>query len=314
MIVYLCNWSCLCKTNNKHSLNEKKLYNMDIILARTFLTVLATKSFVTAAETLFVSQSAISLRIQKLEEIVGKTLLLRSKNGVETTIHGEQFEEYARAFIQLWDEALYQTSLPDGFDGTLSLACQDSLWPELSANWVLRMETQMNTTTIKFRIVDSNRLTNRLVRGTIDIAVVYAPEIRPGIKFEHILDDQLVLVSGNKHQRGNWEANYLYCDWGPEFAVAHSRWFPDLKPPQLNLTIGTSLPRFLIESQKSAYMPYRIADDYVARGELHFVSDVPRFPFPAYAIWTENKSSEKTEMALSHLRVVAKEAPWIEID
>ena len=94
---------------------------MDLQLAQTFLTVLATKSFVKASETLHISQSAISLRIQKLEDLVGKELLLRSKVGVEPTVHGEQFEEYARAFVQLWDEAKYQTSLPDGFDGSLAL-------------------------------------------------------------------------------------------------------------------------------------------------------------------------------------------------
>lgn len=286
---------------------------MDITLARTFLTVLATKSFVTAAESLFVSQSAISLRIQKLEDILGQQLLIRSKSGVEPTVHGEQFEEYARAFVQLWDEALYQTSLPDGFDSTLSLACQDSLWPELSANWVQMLETHMPTTAIKFRIFDPSQLARSLVRGTLDIAAVYTPEVRPGIKVENILDDQLVLVTGERSGIAFWQENYVYCDWGAEFAISHSRWFPSFKPPQLSVAIGTSLPRFLIETGKAAFMPYRIADDYVVRGELYFVPGTPRFPFPAYAIWAENKQTEKIDNALEYLRKAAKEAPWIEI-
>ena len=286
---------------------------MDIVLARTFLTVLATGSFVTAAEALFVSQSAISLRIQKLEDIIGKPLLVRSKNGVEMTVHGEQFEQYARAFLQLWDEALYQTSLPDGFDSVLSLACQDSLWPELSATWVRQLAAEMDTTAIKFKIVDHDMLTRGLVRGNIDIAVVYTPQIRPGLKAERILEDQLVLVASNHAVNDGWHRNYVYSDWGQEFAIAHSRWFPDLKPPQISLSVGTSLSRFLIEAKKAAYVPYRIADDYVLRGELQFVPDVPRFSFPAYAIWTENKRSEKIDRALTQLRIVAKNAPWIEV-
>lgn len=286
---------------------------MDTVLARTFLTVLATGSFVTAAEALFVSQSAISLRIQKLEDIIGKPLLVRSKNGVEMTVHGEQFEQYARAFLQLWDEALYQTSLPDGFDSVLSLACQDSLWPELSATWVRQLAAEMDTTAIKFKIVEHDMLTRGLVRGNIDIAVVYTPQIRPGLKAERILEDQLVLVASNHAVNDGWQRNYVYSDWGQEFAIVHSRWFPNLKPPQISLSVGTSLSRFLIEAKKAAYVPYRIADDYVLRGELQFVQDVPRFSFPAYAIWTENKRSEKIDRALTQLRIVAKNAPWIEV-
>ena len=287
---------------------------MDLQLARTFLTVLATKSFVKASETLFVSQSAISLRIQKLEELIGKELLVRSKGGVEPTVYGEQFEEYARAFVQLWDEARYQTSLPDGFDGSLALASEDSLWPELSAAWVRAIEEQMPTTAVNFNILAPDALTRGLIRGNIDIAVVYSPEIRPGLQVEHILDDLLVLVTADGAQTQQQAENYIYCDWGPEFAIAHSRWFPGLKPPQLSLRLGTLLPRFLIEGGKSAFMPYRIADDYIARDELFFIEGAPRFPFPAYAVWAPGSGSGRIEMALQHLRAAASQAPWIEFD
>lgn len=285
---------------------------MDIVLANTFLTVLATKSFVTAAETLLVSQSAVSLRIQKLEDLVGKPLLIRSKSGVEPTVYGEEFEEYARDFVHLWAEARYSIALPDGFHGSLSLACQDSLWPELSALWVREIERQMPTTAVSFKILAQDALTRGLVRGSIDIAVVYSPQLRPGLKVEHLLDDQLVLVCADPHFSIEAGTNYVYCDWGAEFAIAHSRWFPNLKPPQLSLRIGTSLPGFLIESGKAAFMPYRIADDYVARGELFFVEAAPRFPFPAYAAWVTNRDNERLQEALSVLRVAIRNAPWID--
>ncbi len=287
---------------------------MDLQLARTFLTVLANKSFVKASESLLVSQSAISLRIQKLEDLIGKELLVRSKGGVEPTVYGEQFEEYARAFVQLWDEARYQTSLPDGFDGSLSLACEDSLWPELSATWVRALEADMPTTAVSFSVLAPDTLTRGLIRGNIDIALVYSPEIRPGLQVEHILEDLLVLVTADPEQKHQKVENYVYCDWGQEFAIAHSRWFPGMKPPQLNLRLGTLLPRFLIETGKAAYMPYRIADDYIAHGKLFFIDGAPRFPFPAYAVWAGTSSSGRTEKALQHLRSAAEQAPWIHFD
>ena len=78
--------------------------------------------------------------------------------------------------------------------------------------------------------------------------------------------------------------------------------------------IGAALPKFLIANGMTAYLPYRIADDYVAAGKLHFVKDSPSFPFPAYAVWTENKSADLIMLALDELRVAAKNAPWIELE
>ena len=115
---------------------------MDAVLIRTFLAVVATESFVSAAERIHVTQSTVSQRIQKLEHVLGHQLFNRSKSGVELTVHGSKFEPYARSLAQLWDEAVYQTALPEGFTNTLALGCEESLWPELSAKWLQLLGVQ----------------------------------------------------------------------------------------------------------------------------------------------------------------------------
>ena len=287
---------------------------MDAILVHTFLHVLAADSFVSAAERMFVTQSAISVRIQKLEDTLGQQLFTRSKNGVQLTTYGEQFEPFARSMLQLWDEAVYQISLPDGFDSNLSLACEETLWPELSATWLTQLTQALPTTAFSFQTGAPQNLSNMLLRGVLDIAVIYNPEMRQGFKVEHIMDDRLVLVTSRQDHNGDLGDDYIYTDWGPEFAMAHSRWHPSLKPAQLKMQVGAAIPKFLIENARTTYLPYRIADDYVATGDLHFVEDSPRFPFPAYAVWTENTSAELLTTALDQLREAARNAPWIEIE
>lgn len=287
---------------------------MDNVLIKTFLTVAGTESFVEAANRLFVTQSAVSLRVQKLEGELGHRLFERSKSGVKLTVNGEKFERYARSFLQLWDEAMYQISLPDGFSSSLSLACQDSLWPELSAQWLISLSKKMPSTALNFQIGEPRNLSQMLLRGVLDVAVLYNPEMRQGFKVEHIMDDRLVLVSSDKNHNGVLGSDYVFHNWGPEFSMAHARWYPDKKPPQIMVQIGDALPDFLIDNGKTAYLPYRIADDYVAAGKLHFVKDSPSFPFPAYAVWTENKSADLIKAALDELRVAAKNAPWIELE
>jgi len=68
---------------------------MDITLIRTFLEVSNTGSFVAACDRLFVTQSAVSLRIQRLEESLGHAMFTRSKAGAMLTPEGQQFERYA---------------------------------------------------------------------------------------------------------------------------------------------------------------------------------------------------------------------------
>lgn len=287
---------------------------MDIVLIKTFLNVLASESFVGAAERMFVTQSAISVRVQKLEDTLGQRLFERSKSGVVLTSDGAKFEPYARSVLQLWDEAVYQVSLRDGINSSLSLACEDTLWPELSSRWLGDLSAALPATAFNFQIGTPQSMSNNLMRGVLDIAVMYNPEIRQGFGVEHIMDDRLILVSGEKGQDHVLSDDYVYTNWGPEFAMAHSRWFPEAKPPQLMMQVGASTPRFLMEHKKSTFLPYRIADDYIARGQLHVVKDSPSFPFPAYAVWTEKARTELREEALSKLRHAARNAPWIEIE
>jgi DNA-binding transcriptional LysR family regulator len=74
---------------------------MDIQLAKTFLEVVASGSFVAAAKRLYVTQSAVSMRVKTLEDQIGRTLFERSKHGAELTHAGEQFHRYAISMMRL---------------------------------------------------------------------------------------------------------------------------------------------------------------------------------------------------------------------
>ena len=104
---------------------------MDIVLAKTFLEVLTAGNFQSAAQRLFVTQSAVSLRIKKLEEELGREVFTRNKGGAILTPAGEQFERFARSMVKLWEEASYQVAVPAGLDSLLIVGCQYSLWPKL---------------------------------------------------------------------------------------------------------------------------------------------------------------------------------------
>ncbi len=275
---------------------------MDVILAKTFLEVVSSGSFISAAKRLFVTQSAVSLRIQKLEDELGHKLFERSKGGVELTPYGFQFENYARDMIQIWEEARYQIAVPDGYKYKLSVGSQYSLWPELASSWLEVMERDMPDVSLNAYLGMPDRLTRLMINGIIDLALVYTPELRPGLNAEHLKDDRLVMVSGKPKSTNELDEDYVYMDWGSEFAAAHSRWYPDFRLSRTTLMVGAAAIPYLIRNGKSAFLPYRVISNHTSIGELHLVPDSPEYPFPVYVIWTNSKPKEVLEAALGCLR------------
>ena len=78
---------------------------LDSDLMRSFLAVADSGSVTIAAARLFRTQSAVSLQIKRLEEVLGCDVLDRSARKVGLTAEGEQLLGYARKMLALNDEA-----------------------------------------------------------------------------------------------------------------------------------------------------------------------------------------------------------------
>ena len=74
---------------------------MDLHPLRVFQTVAAEKSFSRAAEKLLRTQPAVSLAIQRLEQILGEKLIDRSAKDLLLTDAGRIVLDYARRFENL---------------------------------------------------------------------------------------------------------------------------------------------------------------------------------------------------------------------
>ena len=88
---------------------------MDTELARTFLVVIATGSFVEAAQRLHVTQSTVSTRIQRLEETLGAELFVRNKSGTTLTSAGQQFQRHAALLTRTVEQAARRSASSAAF-------------------------------------------------------------------------------------------------------------------------------------------------------------------------------------------------------
>jgi DNA-binding transcriptional LysR family regulator len=80
--------------------------DLDTNLLRTLTAIADTSNFSRAAAQLGITQSAVTLRIQKLEHLVKRALVHRSRTGVALTEDGRVLVQYARKILELNDEAI----------------------------------------------------------------------------------------------------------------------------------------------------------------------------------------------------------------
>ncbi len=98
--------------------------DLEIDLLRTFVAVAAHRNFTQAAQAVGRSQSAVSLQIKRLEEIVGKRLFNRTRQSVAITNTGETLLVYANRILVANDAALSHICRPEA-EGLVRIGAPD---------------------------------------------------------------------------------------------------------------------------------------------------------------------------------------------
>lgn len=282
---------------------------MDITLARTFLDIVAAGSFVRAAERLHVTQTAVSARVRTLEEQLGARLFVRNKAGAALTPAGEQFRRYASMLVQVWERARHQAAVPKGRESVLTIGCELSLWDPLLLDWLLWMRASAPQLALRTEVGFPADLMDRVSSGMLDIAVVYAPQQRPGLRIELLIEEKLVLVTTRKRGERLDPKDYVYVDWGPEFAAQHSLAFPQLGNAGVIAGLGPLGREYVLAAGGSGYFRLAVVRSHLESGVLRRVRGAPEFLYPAYAVFAEGADAALVEPALAGLREAASSVP-----
>lgn len=280
---------------------------MDLALIKTFLEVSETGSFVAASERLFVTQSAVSLRVQRLEELLGQTLFVRSKTGAEITPSGREFVAYAKSLLRTWEQARQQVAIPPGFNRSLTLGAQISLWPRLGWRFVDELRAQLPDLGLRAELGLPETLTRAMTEGVMQISLTYQPTFHPGLRIEKVMEDELVLVAPWKGATTEQlPGRYAFVDWGSDFLQFHNMHLPQLTNPGLTLAMGSLSTIYAISRGLAAYLPARIVNTYLDSGELHLVAGAQTFTRIAWSVWRDDLDEELAAVARKALLSVAE--------
>ena len=279
---------------------------MDIQLARTFLTIVAEGNFGAAAASLYVTQSAVSLRVKRLEDMLGQRLFERSKAGVSLTPAGRQFERFAISLVRIWEEARHQVAVPEGYKQTFIIGAQYSLLPRLAMRWLDRLEATVPDCALRVETGMPERMMRLLLEGALDMAVMYTPQLRPGLSVEKLFDEELVMVSADPTFGPGLDERYVFMDWGAEFIAAHGVAFPNHLVPRVTFAVGSLGLNSIIRRMRAAYFPARVVRDELKRGILHLVPDVPTFSYPCYVVYSAELDEQLRTTALRELKRIVE--------
>lgn len=253
---------------------------MDVSLARTFLEIVRTGSFIAAAEKLHVTQTAVTARIHNLEGQIGCKLFVRNRSGASLTADGQRFIEHATKMVQSWEAAKRDLPLPTGTQKVLNVGGELSLWSPLMLQWLSAMDISHSEFAVRAEIGERQSLMEKLEHGVLDIIVVHQPEYWPGVQVEELLEEKLILVAAKSRPDP-----YIYIDWGQHFREQHDVALPEFARSRLTMNLGPLALHYILENGGSGYFRTRVVEHHIKAGLLERKADYPEFTFPAYVLY-----------------------------
>ncbi|TFF39402.1 LysR family transcriptional regulator [Pseudomonas sp. RIT623] len=174
--------------------------NFDLNDLKAFRAVVEQGSFRRAAESVRITQSALSRRIDKLETALGVKLLERTTRKVALTNVGRAFLPQVERLLDDLDLALL--SVGDGGalrTGTLTIACVPSAAYYFMPHAIRAFHGQYPKVRISLLDASANEVSAAVASGEADFGVSFTGNLAPEIEFSPLLEERYVIACRQDH-------------------------------------------------------------------------------------------------------------------
>jgi DNA-binding transcriptional LysR family regulator len=170
--------------------------NLDLDLLKTFIAIADTGSFTRAADDVGRTQSAVSMQIKRLEDIVGRSLFARDGRQNRLTVHGEKLLDYARRIVKLSDEAVMAFTKPE-LTGTVRFGTPDDYADRFLPEILARFARTHPLVQVDVDCRSSDALVQLVRRGELDVSLITSEY--GGTGTETVRTEPLVWVVSQRH-------------------------------------------------------------------------------------------------------------------
>ncbi len=160
-----------------------------------FYTVAERGSFSAAAQTLHMTQPAVTMQVQALEEHFGTKLLNRTTKKLELTEAGHWLLPQARKAVELMRETdammiRFSETLKGRLHFAASLTIGEYVLPRLLGSFLSRHPELF----VSMKIMNTTEIIEAIQNQGLDFGLIEAPISMPGLLAEAVMDDELMLI------------------------------------------------------------------------------------------------------------------------
>jgi DNA-binding transcriptional LysR family regulator len=165
---------------------------------QVFMAVAENLNFTKAAESLFISQPAVTKHIHELESKSGIALFTRKGNRISLTQAGEIMYNRLRTIDNMYNELNYELSTLKGeSEGTLRLGASSTIAQYVVPTLLAAFRKRYPKITLHMVSGNSQQMENMLAENNIDIALVENSSGAPNLRYTPFMQDNVVAVAGS---------------------------------------------------------------------------------------------------------------------
>jgi DNA-binding transcriptional LysR family regulator len=165
---------------------------------KAFCLAVEMKSFSKAAEARFMTQSAISHLVKKLEDELGVQLFIRKGKTVIPTSAGKLFYEHAKGILEQFkkmENDLY--ALMQKVKGTLSIGADITAATHLFPQVFYSFSKDYPEVKVALSVSSAERIINDLQEGKIEVGIIEGPLRKSAVFAEQIAEDEIVIIASD---------------------------------------------------------------------------------------------------------------------
>jgi LysR family transcriptional regulator, regulatory protein for tcuABC len=168
---------------------------MDLRQLRYFVKIVESGSFSKASRQVFVAQPALSSQVARLEQEVGKPLLVRSARGVVPTANGEALYHHAKFVLRQVDEAVFVARKEySDVKGRATIGLAPSTVGILGLKLLEHMRAKYPGIVLNVVAVHSGYLEDLARTGQLDVSILFSKTAASELTVENLLEEELYVI------------------------------------------------------------------------------------------------------------------------
>ena len=167
---------------------------------QVFHTVARLLSFTKAAETLHMTQPAVTFQIRQLEEHFNTRLFDRTHNRISLTVAGQRVYDYAEKIIALYGEMDSRVrELTGDVSGILIIGASTTIAEYVLPGLLGEFQSRYKDVNVRLSVSNSLGVVHMVENNTVDVGIVESPVTNKNLAVEVCWHDELMFICQPSH-------------------------------------------------------------------------------------------------------------------